>query len=83
MQEVSMFEAKTQFSKLVKLANQGEEIVVTSGRQRKPVARIVAAEPVKKPGRIPGMFKGAPDLGEQFFDPLPEDELRLWNGEGE
>lgn len=83
MQEVSMFEAKTHFSKLVKLANQGEEIVVTSGRQRKPVARIIAAEPVEKKGRVPGMFKGAFELGPGFFEPLPEEELRLWNGEGE
>jgi prevent-host-death family protein len=82
MHEVSMFEAKTQFSKLVKLANQGEEIVVTSGRERKPVARIVAIEPVEKKGRDPGMFKGAFELGPEFFEPLPEEELRLWNGEG-
>ncbi len=83
MQKVSMFEAKTQFSKLVKLANQGEEIIVTTGRQHKPVARIVAAEPVKKAGRVPGIFKGAFELGPGFFEPLPEEELRLWNGEGD
>jgi len=83
MQEVSMFEAKTQLSKLVKLANQGEEIVVTSGRQRKPVARIIAAEPVKKKGRVPGMFKGVFEVGPEFFEPLPEDELRRWEGEGD
>jgi prevent-host-death family protein len=83
MQEVSMLEAKTQLSKLVKLANQGEEVVITSGRARRPVARIVAAEPVEKKGRVPGMFKGVFELGEQFFEPLPEEELRLWNGEGE
>jgi len=77
MQEVSMFEAKTNLSKLVTLANQGEEVVITSGRARKPVARIVPAEPVKKPGRVPGMFKGTFELGPEFFGPLPEDELRL------
>jgi prevent-host-death family protein len=83
MQEVTMFEAKTQLSKLVKLANQGEEVVITSGRERTPVARIVPAEPVEKKGRVPGMFKGTFELGPAFFEPLPEEELRLWNGEGE
>lgn len=48
MQEVSMFEAKTQLSKLVKLANQGEEGVTTSGRARKPVARIVPGSRSRK-----------------------------------
>jgi antitoxin (DNA-binding transcriptional repressor) of toxin-antitoxin stability system len=83
MIEVTIAEAKTQFSKLVNLANQGEENVVTSGWQREPVARIVAAEPVEKKGRVPGMYKGAFELGPGFFEPLPEEELRLWNGEGE
>ena len=83
MQEVSMFEAKTQLSKLVKLANQGEEVIITSGRARKPVAKIVAVEPVEKKGRVPGMFKGAFELDPAFFEPLPEEELRLWNGEGD
>ncbi len=78
-----MFEAKTQLSKLVKRANQGEEVVITSGRARKPVAGIVAMEPVEKKGRVPGMFKGAFELGPGFFEPLPEEELRLGNGEGD
>ncbi len=39
----------------------------------------------KKPIRM-GWLKGQiRDIGldSPFFDPLPEDELRLWNGEGE
>jgi prevent-host-death family protein len=83
MQEVSMFEAKTQLSKLVKLANQGEEVVITSGRSRKPVARIVAIEPKQAQTRPLGLFKGIFTVGSEFFEPLPEEELRLWNGEGD
>ncbi len=78
-----MFEAKTQLSKLVKLANQGEEIVITSGRDRKPVARIVAMEPKEVQRRPLGLFKGVFEVGPEFFEPLPEEELRLWNGEGD
>lgn len=83
MRQVTMFEAKTNLSKLVECARQGEEVVITSGRDRKPVARITAIEPARTKGRVPGMFKGGPELGSAFFDPLPEEELRLWNGEGE
>lgn len=83
MQEVSMFEAKTNLSKLVESALRGEEVIITSGRERKPLVRLVPIEEPLVKGRVPGMFKGAPDLGDQFFDPLPEEELRLWNGEGE
>jgi len=83
MQEVSMFEAKTQLSRLVKLANQGEEVVITSGRERKRVARIVAIEPQQQQTRPLGLFKGVFKVGPEFFEPLPEEELRLWNGESD
>jgi hypothetical protein len=40
------------------------------------------AEIVEGRRRI-GFMKGRGSVGPGFFDPLPEDELRLWNGEGE
>ena len=40
-----MFEAKTKLSELVKKAQKGEEVVITSGREKKPVAKMVAIEP--------------------------------------
>jgi prevent-host-death family protein len=83
MQKVSMFEAKTNLSRLVDSALRGEEVIITSGRERKPLVRLVPIEEPAVKGRVPGMFKGAPDLGEQFFEPLPDDELRRWNGEVE
>ena len=80
MPEVTIHQAKTQLSELVKRVQRGEEIVVTSGRARKPVIKLVAVEeqPKKRPF---GLYPG--ELGPGFFEPLPEDELRLWNGEGE
>ncbi len=30
-----------------------------------------------------GFAKHWPELRPEFFDPLPEDELALWNGEGD
>jgi len=38
MVEATMFEAKTQLSELVKRAQRGERIVLTSGRAKTPVA---------------------------------------------
>jgi hypothetical protein len=33
---------------------------------------------------VPGLLKGKYNLPDEFFfDPLPEEELRLWEGEDE
>lgn len=82
MRSATIFEAKTKLSELVRRAQQGEEVVITSGRDKKPVARLVAIDPAPERRRI-GFLAGQGDVGPEFFDPLPEDELRLWNGEGE
>ena len=76
----TMFEAKTKLSELVKQAQKGEEVVITSGREKKPVAKIVALEP-KVPKRLGFMEIPGFELGDTFWEPLPEEELRLWNGE--
>jgi antitoxin (DNA-binding transcriptional repressor) of toxin-antitoxin stability system len=82
MHKATMFEAKTNLSKLVKRALEGEEVQITTGRERKPVVRIVAIEPVRANRRL-GFLKGKIEVGPEFFEPLPEDELRLWNGDGD
>lgn len=82
MRSATIFEAKTKLSELVRRAQQGEEVVITSGRDKKPVARLVAIDPAPESRRI-GFLEGQGNVGPEFFDPLSEDELRLWNGEGE
>ena len=88
--EATMHQAKTQLSKLVKAAISGEEVVLTRGQKRIPVARIVpidsasplgeisAAEALKKGERPLGLYKGQFEIGPEFFEPLPEEELALW-----
>jgi len=78
----TMFEAKTKLSELVKKAQAGETVILTSGRSKTPVAKILAFEPVKKM-RLGAMETPGFVLTDAFYEPLPEDELRLWNGEGE
>jgi prevent-host-death family protein len=74
---VSIHQAKTQLSKLIAAAERGEEVVIS--RRETPVVKIVPVEQAKK--RVFGALKGKIDIGPEFFDPLPEDELALWNGE--
>jgi prevent-host-death family protein len=78
----TMFEAKTNLSELVRMAQQGEEVIITAGREKKPVARIVPMKPVVKQ-RLGFMEHLGIELPDSFFDPLPEEELRLWEGESE
>ena len=79
MISATIFEAKTNLSQLVKQVQKGEVVTITSGRDKTPVARLEAIQPVKKKRlgvlETPGFV-----LTEKFFEPLPEDELRLWNG---
>jgi prevent-host-death family protein len=82
MATVTIHEAKTQLSKLIARAEAGEEIVIARGKE--PVVRLapVAARPHRRVfGAMKGKWPKIPDAF--FFDPLPEDELRLWEGGGE
>ena len=71
--------AKTNLSKLVARAEAGEEIVITRGT--KPVAALVAIRPKPKGKRQFGRLKGLGKVGPEFFEPLPEEELKLWEGD--
>lgn len=82
MIEASIFEAKTNLSQLVKEVQKGEVVTITSGRARTPVARLEAIQPVVKK-RLGALETPGFVLPEAFFEPLPEDELRLWSGDGE
>ncbi len=75
---VKMHEAKTHLSSLVARAVAGEDIVIARGD--KPQVRLVVVEQPRKPDRVPGLLKGKISLDERFFEPLPEDELRRWEG---
>ncbi len=71
MTTATIFEAKTNFSELVKKAQRGEEVIITSGREKTPVAKLVAIEPVKKKPRLGFMETPGFVLGDAFWEPLP------------
>ena len=82
MISATIFEAKTNLSHLVKLAQKGEVVVITTGREKTPVARLEAIQPAKKK-RLGALDTPGFKLADEFFEPLPEEELRLWNGGGQ
>jgi prevent-host-death family protein len=74
----NVHDAKTHLSRLLERVAQGEEVIIAkSGR---PVAKLVrvAAEP-----RRPGRLKGRIHMGPDFDEPLPDEILRAFQGEGE
>lgn len=77
METVNIYEAKTHLSRLLDRVAAGEEVVIA--RAGKPIARLV---PLASEGPRPlGLLRGLPTPPDGFFfDPLPEDELRLWEG---
>lgn len=76
MKTVNIHEAKTNLSRLLAQVEAGEEVVIA--RNGKPVARLVACKRRGKPQF--GSWKGRIALDDSFFDPLPEEELVLWEG---
>jgi prevent-host-death family protein len=74
----TIFEAKSNLSDLLKEAGKGEEVVITSGRAKTPVARLEAIAPVTKK-RLGALETPGFTLMPSFFEPLSEEELHLWN----
>lgn len=72
---VNVHEAKTHLSRLLERVRRGEEIILA--RAGEPIARLVPIQPARQhrqPGRLVGRVTDA------FFEPLPEEELRAWEG---
>lgn len=77
MTEISVYQAKTQLSKLLDLAASGEEIVIT--RNGRPVARLVPAQRRRTPRKL-GTLRGKIQVADDFDAPLPDDMLDQFEG---
>ena len=75
MKPVPIHEAKARLSRLIQRACEGEDVVISRGRQ--PMVRLV---PVNRaaPKRQFGALRGKVWVDDSFFEPLPEEELRAW-----
>lgn len=65
---VNIHEAKTHFSKLIKEACQGEEVIIAKAGV--PLIRLVPIVKSKKE-RVPGSAKGKIIISDDFDAPLP------------
>jgi prevent-host-death family protein len=74
METVTIHAAKTNLSQLLARVEAGEEIILARGRD--PVAKLVPLRPA--PVRKFGALEDVVSLDDAFFDPLPEEELALW-----
>jgi prevent-host-death family protein len=72
----TVHQAKTQFSRLLKEAEAGQEVIVMRGS--KPVAKVVAInEPAEAqpPFRFIGAFEGLVHADDSAFNPMTDEEL--------
>ncbi|WP_420238618.1 type II toxin-antitoxin system Phd/YefM family antitoxin [Telmatobacter bradus] len=72
MATVNIFEAKTQLSKLLEMAERGEEVIIA--RAGNPVVQLTRLEPKKKLIQF-GTMKNEIWIADDFDAPLPEELL--------
>jgi prevent-host-death family protein len=77
MTKVNIHQAKTQFSRLIELAANGEEVIIA--KSGKPVARLVSYTP-KGTARRPGSLRGKIRIKKNFDAPLSKDLLAAFEG---
>ena len=67
--KVGVYEAKSKLSKMMKLAHEGEEIIIT--QNGKDSVKLV---PIQEKRDWIGMYKGQIVIHDNFYDPLGDDE---------
>jgi prevent-host-death family protein len=73
---VNLHAAKTNLSRLVDEAANGEDVVIA--KAGKPMVRLVPVAPVKTPRKGFGSLKGKIRIREDFDAPLPPEVLRAF-----
>ena len=77
MYQINIHQAKTQLSKLVEEAAQGEEIIIA--KAGKPMARLVALDQAEHKTRQSGGLKGQIWIADNFDEAMNAEELALWH----
>ncbi len=80
MKRVNMHEAKTHLSRYVAELKPGETLLLCN--RNEPVAELKAIDKRNLTGKPRlGVAKGLITIPDSFFDPLPDDILKAFNGE--
>jgi prevent-host-death family protein len=80
MEIVNIYQAKTHFSHLINQVLKGEEIVIA--KNGVPLIKLTPYEKKSIP-RKGGQLKGILIVEDNFDDPLPEEFLKSFYGEGD
>lgn len=78
MNVISMHQAKSNLSQLVKKAVNGEDVYI--GAYGKAEAKIVAANAEIKPKKIIGLLKGKIHVADDFDEPLTDEIITEFEG---
>jgi len=81
MNSVNVYEVKAHLSELLARVEAGETVTIC--RRNKPVAQLSPLVPVRLEPRPIGLAKGVGEVLPEFFDPLPDELLDLFEGRGE
>jgi prevent-host-death family protein len=79
MIKTSVADAKARLSEYLERAERGERVIIC--RHNKPIAELRAVEETRAEPRPVGPLPGRPtfEVPAAFFEPLPDDELELWD----
>jgi len=80
MTTATIFEAKTNLSKLIKKAQAGEKVIITSGRDKAPAVILAPVEKFK-PKRLGVCYNPDFVLPSDFFDPPSDADLNEWEAD--
>ncbi len=79
--QVNIYEAKTRLSELVDQAHAGQTVIIAKAGT--PMAKLVPLDAPPKTKIKFGLLKGQLEITPDFDDPMPDDELALWEGRGQ
>ncbi len=78
MIRINIHEAKTHLSRYLPALERGETIILC--KRNVPIAEIRPLPAERREPRPVGLMRGAFSVPETFFDPLPEETLRAFEG---
>ena len=83
MTKITLDQAKADLPALIERVLAGEDIVIAAGDKLvrlAPYPAEVGFDEVTARRRGFGSMKGQFEVPDSFFEPLPEEELKLWEG---
>ncbi len=81
MTRITVAQARAHLSRYLARVAEGETFVICRGDE--PVAELRPTTRQRKEPRPLGLAKGQVHLPDSFFDPLPDDLVSRFEGEGE